>query len=201
MQNDDETRNYRDLSWGRGPCTIDVFLEPTCPNSARAFAKLKPLLEHAGADRLTVRIWLHSQPWHIFSSVVVRAILAASGMKDGKEAAHRAMSGIFENREEFICTDHCRGPNLERSPAEILQLILDYTGLDLRPEFERKVVTDLIKRHTRFARQNGIHASPTFMVDGLVNDRISSRDPVENWITELGLADSADSALEPAGHS
>jgi len=46
---------------------------------------------------------------------------------------------------------------------------------------------DLVKRHTRYARQNGIHASPSVMVDGIVNDRIGSRDELETWLVEMGL--------------
>jgi len=51
------------LNWGHGPKVFEVFLEPTCPNSARAFGKLMPLLERAGEDELTIRITLQSQPW------------------------------------------------------------------------------------------------------------------------------------------
>ena len=40
----------------------------------------------------------------------------------------------------------------------------------------------------RFSRQNGIHVSPTFMVDGLVNERMGSRDEIGKWVAEIGLA-------------
>ena len=55
------------LIWGRGPRTFEAFLEPTCPYSAKAFPKLAELLAAAGEDRLTVKIRLLSQPWHLFS--------------------------------------------------------------------------------------------------------------------------------------
>ena len=186
----DETRKktYEDLVWGQGPRVLEIFLEPTCPFSARAFAKLKPLLQRVGEEKLSIRILLHSQPWHIFSSVVTRAILAASGREDGKEAAYKVMSQVFEHREDFVCTDHCRGSNMDCSPSEILARIRSFTDLDLRQEFEQKEVTDLMKRHTRYARQNGIHGSPTFMVNGLVNDKMSSGDEIDKWIDDLGLS-------------
>ena len=38
-----------------------------------------------------------------------------------------------------------------------------------------------IKWHCKYARQNGIHVSPTFMIDGLVQADIGSRDTVESW--------------------
>ena len=97
------------------------------------------------------------------------------------------MAKVFEHREDFICTDHCSGPNLDTSPAEILRRIDALTGLDLRLAFERKDVTDVMKRHARFARQNGVHMSPTFMVDGLINEKMSSGDDLGKWMSDLGL--------------
>jgi predicted DsbA family dithiol-disulfide isomerase len=184
---DNAKPNYEKLEWGHGPRILDVFLEPTCPFCTLAFGKLKPLLDQAGEDRITIRIHMHSQPWHLFSGVVVRAILAASAMPGGKQAAWDVMVKIFENRDDFICIDHNSGPNMDASPAEILQRIHALTGLDLRPAFERKEVTDVMKWHARFARQNGIHMSPTFIVDGLVNDKMSSGDEVGKWMADLGL--------------
>jgi len=32
------------LAWGRGPHQFEMFLEPTCPYSAKAFAKLDDTL-------------------------------------------------------------------------------------------------------------------------------------------------------------
>ena len=42
-----------------------------------------------------------------------------------------------------------------------------------------------IKVHCRYARQNGIHVSPTFMIDGLVQSDISSGDAVSAWAQRL----------------
>lgn len=178
---------YDNLAWGYGPRTVDVFLEPTCPFCSLAFGKLKALLELVGEDAITLRIFMHSQPWHTFSPVVVRAILAASATEGGRNAAYLVMEEVFENREEFICIDHCSGPNLDKSPADILSRLEALTGLELRAGYERKEVTDVMKRHARIARQNGVHMSPTFIVDGLINDKISSGDPVSKWKTDLSL--------------
>jgi hypothetical protein len=42
------------LVWGHGPTVLEVFLEPTCPFSVKAFGKLDGLLDQVGEDRLTV---------------------------------------------------------------------------------------------------------------------------------------------------
>ena len=66
------------LTWGQGSRVFEVFLEPTCPFSAKAFGKLDETLQSAGVDNVTLKIWLHSQPWHLFSGVITRCALAAS---------------------------------------------------------------------------------------------------------------------------
>src|SRR5262245_39687130 len=72
---------------GRGPRQFGMLLEPTCPYSVRAFAKLDETLAAAGPDNITIKIRLQSQPWHMYSGVIVRCILAASTLPTGKEAA------------------------------------------------------------------------------------------------------------------
>ena len=42
-----------------------------------------------------------------------------------------------------------------------------------------------IKWHCKYARQNGIHVSPTFMIDGLVQADMSSGDAVADWASRL----------------
>lgn len=175
------------LVWGQGPRIVEMFLEPTCPFSAKAFAKLEPLLEKAGEDRVTVKIRLQSQPWHLFSGIVTRAILAASTGPGGREAARTVMKAVFARREEFEFEHHCSGPNLASTPRQLIARIEAHSGIAVAEPF---LIPDLdreMKWHARYARQNGIHVSPTFMVDGLVQPQMSSGDPVENWIAAIGL--------------
>ncbi len=173
---------------GHGPKVTHWFLEPTCQHSARAFGKLPDLLDAAGEDRLTVRVIIQSQPWHLFSGVVSRAILSATLLPDDGDAAWRVMAAVYAHREDFAATDHCRGPNMTKSPQEILTRVAEHAGVVLDEVFARTEALALLKRHTRFARQNGIHASPTVMVGGLIDGSISSRDEVADWLSKLELA-------------
>lgn len=43
------------LVWGHGPEIFEVFLEPTCPFSVRAFNKFDALLAHAGEENITLK--------------------------------------------------------------------------------------------------------------------------------------------------
>src|SRR6516162_9117946 len=119
------------LVWGHGHRIFEVFLEPTCPFSVKAFGKLDDLLDQAGEDRITVKLHLQSQPWHMYSGVIVRCILAASTLEDGKTAAKSVMAAVAAHREEFEFDRHCRGPNLDATPNDIIRRIERYSGMKL----------------------------------------------------------------------
>jgi hypothetical protein len=173
------------LTWGRGPRQFEIFLEPTCPYSARAFAKLDETLATAGSDHITIKIFLHSQPWHLYSGVIVRCVLAASTLPTGKEAAKAALAAVAEHREEFEFTKHCGGPNMDATPKQIIARLENYCGLKLADAFAIPNLDREIKWHTKYARQNSIHVSPTFMIDGMVQPDMGSGDKVSDWVTRL----------------
>lgn len=173
------------LVWGHGPIEFETFLEPTCPYSALAFDKLGRLLAEAGEHRITLRIRLHSQPWHMFSPVVVRSIIAASTLPAGKEAAKAAMAAVYAHRDEFEFDDHATGPNREATPNDIIRRIEAYSGLTLMEAFSLPGLDREVRWHTRYARQNGIHVSPSFMIDRIVQADMSSGDSLESWLEKL----------------
>jgi hypothetical protein len=175
------------LVWGHGPCELEVFLEPTCPFSVKAFGKLDDLLAQAGEDRITLKIRLHSQPWHMYSGVTVRCILAASTLDGGKAAAKKVMTAVAAHREEFEFDQHCGGANLDTTPNDIIRRIERYSGVKLTDAFAIPDLDREVKWHTKYARQNGIHVSPTFMVNGLVQPNMSSGDAVGDWLSRLEL--------------
>jgi len=173
------------LVWGHGSTVFEVFLEPTCPFSVKAFGKLDALLDQVGEERLTVKLRLQSQPWHMYSGVIVRCILAASTLETGKAAAKSVMAAVAAHREEFEFDRHCGGPNLETTPNGIIRRIEGYSGLELAEAFAIPDLDREAKWHCKYARQNGIHVSPTFMVDGLVRADMSSGDSVADWVARL----------------
>ena len=175
------------LTWGHGPRILEVFLGPTCPFSVKAFRKLDKLLEQVGEDRLTIKIRLQSQPWHMFSGVIVRCILAASTLEGGRNTAKAVMAAVAAHRAEFEFEHHASGPNLDATPNDIIARLEGYSGVQLAEAFAQPELEHIIKWHCKYARQNGIHVSPTFMVDGLVQPAMSSGDATEQWLSQLQL--------------
>ncbi len=183
-----DSRDLKPIKLGSGELELEIFLEPTCPFSKRAFAKLQPLLSAVGASELTIKIRFLSQPWHLFSAVVTRCILAATTTEGGQEACLKVINTVFENREDFVCQDHCTGPNMTRSPTDILNYISQLSGVDLSEAFELDSVTRAVKWHAKYCRQNGVHSSPSFAINGLVNDAMGSGQSIEEWAQLLGLS-------------
>lgn len=173
------------LFWGTGPRVFEMFHEPTCPYSVRALGKMDALLELAGADRITVKLRLHSQPWHMYSGVIVRCALAASMLDGGRDAARKVLQVAGEHRDEFEFEAHCKGPVMDVTPRQLIARLEDYSGIRLAEAFEFPELEAAIKWHAKYSRQNGIHVSPTFMVDGLIQPNLSSGDPVEDWAKAL----------------
>ncbi len=173
------------LSWGEGATVFEMFLEPTCPFSYRAFRKIDALLDRVGRDRLTVKVRLQSQPWHMYSPVIVRAVLAASTLPEGREAARAVLDAVGRDRDDFEFTDHATGPNRDATPNDIIARMEARSGVALRTAFELPGLDSEVRWHAKYARQNGIHVSPTFMIDGLVAADLSSGDAVEKWAERI----------------
>lgn len=176
------------LELGHGPTELEIFLEPTCPFSKRAFEKLDQLMKLAGEDRLTIKIRFVSQPWHLFSGIVTRAILAASATEGGRDLGFAAISAVYAHREDFEFEEHHSGPNMDRTPNEIIAELSQLIGVDLSKAWTYPAVGEALRWHTRYARQNGIHVSPTFLVNRIVSGTMSSGHSVEEWAKEMGLA-------------
>ena len=175
------------LTWGHGARVFEVFLEPTCPFSARALGKLDEMLALAGAERISIKIRLQSQPWHLYSGVVTRCVLAASTLPEGKEAAKAALKAVAAHREEFEFASHAGGPNMTATPNDIIARLEGYSGLKLAEAFAIPDLDREIKWHCKYARQNGVHVSPTFMIDGLIRPEIGSGDSVADWVARMAL--------------
>lgn len=170
------------LVWGEGSRLFEVFLEPTCPFSVKTFNKLDDFLSQAGGSNVRVQLWLNSQPWHLFSPIVTRAIIAASTLEGGRETARKVLAAVAAHREEFVFENHSAGSNRDVTPNELLERLEKYSGVALAAAFEIPDLDSAVKHHAKYARQNGIHSTPTFMVDGLVNPGMGSGDDVSDWV-------------------
>jgi hypothetical protein len=176
------------LSWGEGPQVFEAFLDPVCPFAAKAFPKLFELFDRVGPERMTLKLRLQPQPWLIFSGFFTRAIFAAATLPEGREAARRLMQTLIDRREVFLIEKNCGGPNFDITLNQLIDKLEAESGLALRHPFMFAELDKEVRWHVRYARQNGIHVTPSFMIDGLVRPEFGSGDEVDTWAEALGLA-------------
>lgn len=176
------------LHFGHGPTTFEIFVEPTCPFSTKAMAKLEALLAAVGEDKLTIKLRLNPQPWHLWSGIVTRCVIAASTLADGRDRAWEVLRAVADHREEFVFENHATGPNRQATPDQIIERIERYSGVELVAAFDNPELDTVTKWHCRYARQNGIHVTPTFMINGLVDPDLGSGDDVDRWAEAIRAA-------------
>ncbi|KAG0698701.1 hypothetical protein DFH29DRAFT_940337 [Suillus ampliporus] len=162
------------------PHTLDIFLDYVCPFSAKlSFAIdniLKPLVDVGGLyyGKVKVIMRLQVQPWHATSTYT-----------------HEAGLALFKQQTEFF-----DGPSSTMTPLQIReklagiaaqvitkeQLAMFKELLKLKPTPNGGIgVTDDLKYTIKFARQNGVHVSPTALWDGLIANQISSSWGEKEW--------------------
>lgn len=95
------------------------------------------------------------------------------------------MKAVYDHREEFEFERHATGPNRDATPNDLLRRIEGYTGLRLMEAFDEPLLDKSTRWDARYARQNGIHVSPSFMIDGIFQADMSSGDEVSVWAKKL----------------
>ncbi|KJA29665.1 hypothetical protein HYPSUDRAFT_174441 [Hypholoma sublateritium FD-334 SS-4] len=179
------------------PHTLDVFVDYVCPYSAKIALRLDrvlaPLLAPGGAyaGKVKVILRLHPQPWHAVSTLVHEAALAVLRVSP----AHfwPFSLELFKHQEEYFDV-----PTQDLSIREIRARLAQLAGTVLPGGAAAAdqvtslltlasspnggtAVTDDLKYNVKFARQNGIHVSPTVLWDGLVQNQVSSGWEAPEW--------------------
>lgn len=173
------------LHWGHGENAFEIFIEPTCPFCARVIGKFEELVAAVDPGAVTIKLRLHSQPWHLFSGVATRCVLAASTLANGRDQAWMVLKTIKEHRGDFVLEHHATGAARDRSINGTIALIERYSGVHLTDAFAQPELDGVMSWHAKYSRQNGVHVSPTFMVNGIVAPRLGSGDPVATWVAAV----------------
>ncbi|CAN6670413.1 hypothetical protein TRVA0_043S00276 [Trichomonascus vanleenenianus] len=135
------------------------------------------------------------QPWHPTSTIVHEAAIAV-GVIAGPEAYWKFSSALFDESEKYY--DEPTYNKTRKQLYEELSVLAEKSvGVDKFKLLDALAitntesrnagnkVTDDIKYFIKFARQNSIHVSPTVLVDGLVDNSISSSWTNDDWAAKL----------------
>ncbi|TFK43888.1 thioredoxin-like protein [Crucibulum laeve] len=177
------------------PNTLDIFLDFVCPYSAKMARTIDTLVkpkfspggEYDGKVKLLFR--LQVQPWHSASTLTHEAALAVARVSP--ENFWKFSLALFEHQDEYfdIPTSHLTPLQIREKlaklaatiiPADKVEQFKDLLALKSSPN-GGVAVTDDLKYNIKYARQNGIHVSPTCLWDGLVANEISSGWGEKEW--------------------
>ncbi|KAG1150912.1 hypothetical protein G6F37_004419 [Rhizopus arrhizus] len=175
------------------PHTIELYLDYVCPFSAKIYKKIReqvwPYIEQTYPDKVKFIFRQQVQPWHASSTIVHEAAIAVEKINDKK--FFEFSDALFEHQKEYF--DEALETKSRREIAKelaklaetigvpsdkVLELLFNGTG---EPKNAGNKVTNDLKLFIKIGRQNGIHVSPTLLLDGIRDDSVSSGWELDQW--------------------
>lgn len=100
------------------------------------------------------------------------AALAAGALHDGYRSSHPMTT--TSSRRQVLVTPACADVGVDAAAVR--------DQLTIKPDLKSgNLVRGLFKQYVKFARKNGMHVSPTVVVNGLEEGSISSGWTLEQW--------------------
>ncbi|KAH8918362.1 hypothetical protein BT69DRAFT_1338226 [Atractiella rhizophila] len=196
----------RPLRWGSETAThtIELYLDYVCPFSAKILIGIErdvfPLFTNNPSLKEEVSFVFRPQvqPWHAQSTLVHETGLAVAKLsseskgirsEEAKEVFWKYSLAFMKIQEQFF-DEHVAAKTLIQvreelakfaeetvgiSSSDILKLTTTGKGNSANP------ITTEFKYAVKISRQNGIHVSPTVLLDGIIEPSISSSFTKEQW--------------------
>lgn len=175
---------------------IEVYLDYTCPFSAKAYFMLFNKVSPHYGDKLAVTFYHQVQSWHPQSAYCHEAALAVTAVA-GQDAFWKFSNALMENQADYFDTvtyDLTRRQIYEKladlaatvgvDKAKVLEALeLDKKAIADGAQNPGNSVTQSMKWEMKASRQMSMHVSPTTTLNGIVYDT-SSGWTLEQW-TEL----------------
>lgn len=174
---------------------VETFVDFHCPFSKKLFGTLRGVLGSSsswgGQGRVRHRVQLHVQPWHSQATQMTLVALAAARAQPSPPSRLERLMHLFYDRQHLFGDQDVYDLSIRQLYDALIALAAE-AGFDpdliraqLAPGPDRDAVVQDLKNSVRYARQNGIHASPTVLINGLVNPNISSSFSSQEWISLL----------------
>ncbi|KAJ1814758.1 hypothetical protein LPJ75_002632 [Coemansia sp. RSA 2598] len=179
-----------------GPHTLEIFLDYTCPFSAKIWRALQSqVLPWLETQPVTVIFRHQVQPWHPNSTLLHEAALAVEKINPSAFALYS--TALFDKQKQFFDETTANQSRTEmykqlallatsvnavNDSVAVLQM-LDVQPVATADEARNagNAVTSDLKYHIKLARAQGIHVSPTVVLDGIRDDGVSSSWGLEQW--------------------
>jgi len=162
-----------------------AFIDPVCPFSNKGYHTVREVVSKLG-DSVSCRFVLWIQPWHGQTASIAKVLFATLLLN--KDKFFPLLDAIYEKQDLF--SDAKTG---DLSANQILEMAAnlahEVTGLHKEEIIQMAHSKDVLHEfafYTRYGRQNGVHWSPSFTVNGLTVPGADSTWTVEQWLRVLG---------------
>merc|ERR1711972_672087 len=177
---------------------LEVFYDFSCPFSAKSFLMLTkqvlPAYESKAPGKIQFMHYQYPQPWHAPGAYAAEVSLAVEAVDPSKYLA--TAQHFFDKQKELVFDCVTYG----KTRTEMYEMLADaataasgvnkaavlakvkYLGTSPNAGNE---MGQLIKWYVKFGRKNGIHVTPTVLVNGIEEGSISSGWTLEQWCEYL----------------
>uniref|UniRef100_A0A060TB17 ARAD1B11990p n=1 Tax=Blastobotrys adeninivorans TaxID=409370 RepID=A0A060TB17_BLAAD len=193
---------YAANSFGNGPVVIELYLDYVCRFSKKMFTVLyDDVLPNVDQNKFKFIFRHQVQSWHPSSTLVHEAGIAVSLL--GKDKDFWTFSkALFDHSEEYYdepVYNETRAQTYQRL-AELVAAnssvskdqFLDVVAIKgTEPKNGGNKLQNDFKQFVKTGRQNSIHVSPTVLINGVVDNQISSSWDAKQWLEKLNSTDEA----------
>jgi len=196
---------------------MEVFIDPICPFSKKAYemtkdlaTTLRPSTQDQDGAQFALRYILWLQPYHAQTPLIAKILFAVKSLSP--EKFFLALDAVYENRATMFTDAQTASLTQVQMVDRTAQLVSEATGLAKGQIVELAIIQaetlQDLRWHTRYGRQNGVHWSPTFMINGLIVPGADSTWSLDQWVELLtpllkkgvGAASSPKAGAEKSGH-
>lgn len=174
--------------------TVEVFLDYACPFSTKIWRTLSAeVIPYLKTQNVSFIFRHQVQPWHPNSTLLHEAALAVEKLNPAGFIPFSTL--LFNNQRRFFdeatvnktrtdiyheLTELAASINAVDDKTAMLQL-LDIQSNPENPTNAGNAVTNDLKYHIKLARGQGIHVSPTVVLDGIRDESVSSSWNLDQW--------------------
>lgn len=176
--------------------TIELYLDYVCPFSAKLYKKVRteviPALDEKYPGKYQFVFRHQIQPFHPASTFVHDAALAVSLIEP--EKFWTFSDALFEASREYY-SESVYNESRKQTYDRLAELVNKSVGIDKSLFLELVSLKDVSEPHNRgnilgpdmrsiikLGRQNGIHASPTVLINGIIDNSIESSSSLDVWL-------------------
>lgn len=173
---------------GSGAVRFELFLDPSCPFSCKAFETVYDQVEPAHRGRASFLVHNVVQPWHAHSTLLHEAALAVRQLAPERYFQFwRALCAGYETFTNEALRRETRAQTAQRLaalaesscalPAATVFAMLEHSGKGNAG----CALTQEIKWACKHHRGRGVHVTPTVILHGLEATGINSGWTAEQW--------------------